>query len=144
MQSDQAGLFGLLGVAGAIGANIIGRLSEKKIAKFIGVTCIGITLISYLIFGFFSMNIWGMVIGVILFSLGVQGAQVFYQIKLFSLSEVERSRINTVFVVSNFIGGAVGSTLGALAWNNYGWNGVCIVGITAVIIALWIDSRIKS
>jgi predicted MFS family arabinose efflux permease len=144
MQSDQAGLFGLLGVAGALGANIIGRLSERKIAKFIGVTCIGITLLSYLIFGLFSINIWGMVIGVILLSLGVQGAQVFYQIKLYSLSDDERSRINTVFVVSNFIGAAAGSTLGAMAWTNYGWNGVCILGITAVLIALWINSRIKS
>lgn len=143
MQSDQAGLFGLLGVAGALGANIIGRLSERKFAKFIGVTCIGITLLSFLIFDFFSMNIWGIVIGVLLLSLGVQGSQVFYQIKLFSLNDDERSRINTVFVVSNFIGAAAGSTLGAMAWSNYGWNGVCILGIITVSIALLINSRLK-
>lgn len=144
MQSDQVGLFGLLGVVSAFGANIIGRLSEREIAKYIGLTCIVLTLISYLIFGLFSMNIWGMMIGIILLSLGVQGTQVFYQIKLFSLSDEERSRINTVFVMSNFIGAAAGSALSALAWNYFGWNGVFVLGLIAVLIALWINSRLKT
>jgi hypothetical protein len=67
--------------------------------------------------------------------LGVQGAGVLNQMRIYSLNDDERSRINTVFTVSNFIGGPAGSLLGALAWNLCNWSGVCIVGIIMIFIA---------
>lgn len=136
MHSNQIGLFGLLGAAGALGAPIIGRLNDKKNPKIVAVICSGIAIISYMIFYFLGMNILGLLLGVILLDLGIQGAQVSNQTRIYSLNQDERSRINTIFVVSNFIGAAVGSSLGSLAWNLYNWSGVCIAGLIMIAIAL--------
>jgi hypothetical protein len=68
--------------------------------------------------------------------LGAVGALVSNQTRIYSLNSGERSRINTIFVVSNFIGAAVGSSLGSLAWNLYNWSGVCVVGSIMIVIAL--------
>jgi len=46
----------------------------------------------------------GIIAGVIFLDLGLQGAQVSSQIRIYQVNADERSRINTVFVVSNFIG----------------------------------------
>jgi predicted MFS family arabinose efflux permease len=136
MHSNQIGLFGLFGAVGALGAPIIGRLNDKKNPKIVASICSGIGILSYLIFYFFGMNIFGVILGVVLLDLGIQGAQVSNQTRIYSLNQDERSRINTVFVVSNFIGAAVGSSLGSLVWNLYNWNGVCIAGLIMITIAL--------
>lgn len=136
MHSNQIGLFGLLGAAGALGAPIIGRLNDKKNPKIVSVICSSIGIISYLIFYFFGMNILGLILGVILLDLGIQGAQVSNQTRIYGLNQDERSRINTIFVVSNFLGAALGSSLGSLAWNLYNWSGVCSAGLIMITIAL--------
>lgn len=136
MHSNQIGLFGLLGAAGALGAPIIGRLNDKKNPKIVAVICSSISIISYLDFYFRGMNIFGLILGVILLDLGIQGAQVSNQTRIYGLNQDERSRINTIFVVSNFLGAALGSSLGSLAWNLYNWSGVCIAGLIMIAIAL--------
>lgn len=139
MNSNQIGLFGLFGVVGALGARIIGKLNDKKESKIIVRMCIIICLISYIILGFSSTYILGIILGVIVLDFGAQGAQVSNQTRIYSLSDEERSRINTVYIVSNFIWGAIGSSLGSLVWNLYKWNGVCILGIVIIVIALVVN-----
>lgn len=68
--------------------------------------------------------------------LGIQGSQISNQTRIFKLDPDARSRINTIFVVSNFIGASIGSSLGSLAWNLYNWSGVCVLGLIMIIIAL--------
>lgn len=144
MNSNQIGLFGLIGVVGALGASLIGRLNDKKDSKLIIRVCIILSIISYLIFKIFSLSIFGFIIGIILLDFGIQGAQVSNQTKVYSINPDERSRLNTVFVVSNFIGAASGSLLGSWAWNLYGWNGVCLVGLVMLTGALIINLFAKN
>lgn len=140
-ESYQIGLFGLLGVSGALGASLIGRLTDKKNPKTVVTGCTGIAIVAYLILSLFGMQIWGIIIGVILLDLGIQGAQISNSTIIYSINNDERSRLNCVFVVSNFIGAAVGSCLGALAWNLYHWEGVCTVGLAMLVIAFGISMK---
>ena len=39
------------------------------------------------------------------------------------------SRVNTVYMVLYFIGGALGSSSGGLAWHYFGWRGVTVLGL---------------
>lgn len=77
------------------------------------------------------------------FSIAVQGVSVLSQARLFALSNKERSRLNTVFVVNNFIFGAVGSALASLLWSNGGWSSVMIgsIIISLVSLVIWFFSR---
>ncbi|WAG67966.1 MFS transporter [Clostridium estertheticum] len=140
MNVNQVGLFGLFGVVGALGARIIGRLNDKKDSKIIIIICIITCIIAYIILSFFSFNVFGIILGVIILDFGIQGSQVSNQTIIYSLSgDDERSRINTVFIVSNFIGGAIGSSLGSLAWSLYNWSGVCVVGSAMILIAFVVN-----
>ena len=102
-----------------------------------------LSLIS-MIFGFaFSDSIIAIIIVAAVISVAVQGISVLSQARLFDLSNEERSRLNTVFVVSNFIFGAIGSALASLLWSMGGWSYVMTAAGTISLIALivWALSR---
>jgi predicted MFS family arabinose efflux permease len=143
MNSNQIGLFGLVGAVGALGARIIGNLNDKKDSRMLILGCIVSCVIAYAILGFASTSIFGIILGIIVLDFGIQGTMVSTQSLIYSLSDSERSRLNTVFVVSNFLGGALGSTLGAISWNLYQWTGVCVVGTTMLVIALVVNLKLK-
>jgi hypothetical protein len=57
------------------------------------------------------------------------------QSRIYALPAGLHSRLNTVFMVTYFVGGALGSVLGAVAWGALGWAGVCAVGFGALLLA---------
>ncbi|WP_160720556.1 MFS transporter [Bacillus sp. USDA818B3_A] len=132
--SEVTGLFGLVGVIGAAAAPFVGRLADRFSPKSMVGIFIIITLISYFFFGFLGSAVWGIVTGVILLDLGVQGAQVSNQTRIYSLVPEARSRLNTVFMVTYFLGGSLGSSLGSYAWNLWQWQGVCLTGGMLIVL----------
>ena len=55
-----------------------------------------------------------------------------------------RSRLNAVYVVTYFGGGAIGTAAGTWIYTRYGWSGVCALGAMFCLIALaglWKDHR---
>ncbi len=136
MGADVAGLFGLVGVTGAVAAPIVGRIADKKSPKFtVGIGII-IVIVSYLCFFVLGFKLWGLVIGVILLDLGVQSCQISNQARVHALSNEARNRINTVYMVSYFLGGSLGSFLSSFNYVHFGWTGVCILGLLTQLIAV--------
>ena len=90
-----------------------------------------------------SDSIVAVIIIAVVFSIAVQGISVLSQARLFALSNEERSRLNTVFVVFNFIFSAIGSALASFLWSWGGWSYVMMGGIIISLIAfvVWILSR---
>jgi predicted MFS family arabinose efflux permease len=136
--SEVAGAFGLVGAAGALGASVMGRLSDKGSAHRITTGSIALIVLSFIIFGVFSNSIIALVAGVILFDLGVQATHISNQTLIFTLRPDARNRLNTVYMVSYFIGGATGTLLATQAWNRYQWNGVVFIGLLLSSLALLI------
>jgi predicted MFS family arabinose efflux permease len=134
--SSVAGLFGLVGVVGAGIAPIAGRVADIRGARFtLGIALIT-TAASYVVFGLFGYSLLGLAAGVILLDFGVQGAHVSNQTRIYSLMPEARSRLNTVYMVCYFIGGSLGSTLGAYGWATGHWTGACIAGGGMALAAL--------
>jgi predicted MFS family arabinose efflux permease len=69
------------------------------------------------------------VIGIILVDLGLQVLHITNKNIILSKNPEARNRINTIYMVGFFIGGALGTSLGALAWQHYQWIGVSVLGI---------------
>lgn len=136
--TNIVGMFGLLGVSGALFSPLAGKISDKKGAKFTVGINIGIILISYLCFIAFGFKVWGLILGIVLLDMGVNSCNVANQTRIQSLSEEERNRITSVYMVSMFTGGAVGSYLGALMYNSFGWYGFCTIGIVTQMIATFV------
>ncbi|GHO43062.1 MFS transporter [Ktedonospora formicarum] len=133
--SEVAGLFGLVGVVGAVAASFVGRLADKMEArKTVGIALL-VLLLSFGIFWLTGQFIWGLIIGVILLDLGAQSNQVSNQTRIYSLNPEARSRLNTIYMVSYFIGGSLGSFLGTYGWSIAGWSGVCAVSLLLITVA---------
>ena len=138
MGAREAGLFGFAGVAGALAAPLIGKAADQKSPRFtVGIGVILSTL-AYLFFSFFGFHIWGLIVGVVVLDLGNQCGQVSNMARVQALGDRARSRNNTVFMFSYFIGGAAGSFLGTLSFQNFGWYGVCAVGLAFQLAAILI------
>jgi predicted MFS family arabinose efflux permease len=139
--SDAAGLFGLVGAFGAIAAGLMGRLSDKMDAFKLSFFTLLLILLSFIVFVFSAHSIIGLIIGVIILDMGVQATHISNQSIIFALNAEARNRINTIYMVSYFIGGALGTFIVSLLWGKYNWAGVCAAGIalslTAIIIHLF-------
>ncbi|CAM3601944.1 MFS transporter [Pontibacter korlensis] len=134
--SDVAGAFGLVGAGGAVMASVTGKLSDKYDTRYIQAATLAMVIISYIVFGFFSYSIAGLVIGVILLDLGLQGSHISNQTLIFSLNPEARNRLNTVYMFTYFMGGATGTILASQAWQLWRWNGVVLVGLVFSSLAL--------
>ena len=139
----QIGLVSLAGLVAAVAGLGLGKLQDKGLS----VPALGIFIILSLVTmigGYlFSDSILAIVLIAAVFSIAVQGISVLSQARLFALSDEERSRLNTVFVVNNFLFGAVGSALALFLWAQGGWSYVMIGAILISLMALivWIFSR---
>lgn len=134
--SAVAGLFGLVGVVGAFSASIVGRLADRFPVRSATGIALLIVLFSFLCMWLIGYWLWGLILGVILLDLGTQAAHVSNQTRIYSLNPDARNRLNTVYMVTGFIGGALGSFLGTWGWSLAGWNGVCSVGSLMLAAAL--------
>ncbi|MEY8000292.1 MFS transporter [Clostridium sp. Mt-5] len=136
MGSKAAGLFALLGISGVIAAPIMGRLSDRKSTEFAVGVSIFFAVTGFVVLFIFGSKIIGLILGLILLDLGTQSGQVSNQTRVHSLSPESRNRLNTVFMVAYFTGGALGSFVGTYSWNLYGWKGVCTAGLTFLTVAV--------
>jgi len=132
--SDVTGAFGLLGVAGALAAAFVGKLSDKIDKGRIILYSALLLIVSWVIFLFSGNSIIGLIIGVVLVDLGLQALHITNQNIIFSKNPEARNRVNTIYMVGFFIGGALGTTLGAYAWEHFEWTGVSILGISLSLI----------
>jgi predicted MFS family arabinose efflux permease len=132
--AQAAGLLGLVGAAGAAGAPLIGRLADKRGARFtIGLSLI-LLFVSYVALGLTGKMLIGLIAGVLLMDFGTQACHVSNQTRIYGLAADARSRVNMFYMVCYFAGGAAGSMLGAYSWKLYGWGGVC--GFCVLVVAL--------
>ncbi len=131
-----AGLFGLVGAAGVLFAPWAGRLTDRRGPAFTVTLAILVSIGSYMVFDLAGYGVWGLVAGVILLDLGVQAGHVANQTRIYALVPEARSRLNTVYMVTYFLGGSLGSALGAYGWTHWRWNGVCAAGAAQLVAAL--------
>jgi len=74
---------------------------------------------------FFQQSLLALVLGVLLLDVGAQALQVTNVALIYTLGDESlHSRINTVYMTSFFIGGALGTSVGILCWQFGGWTWV--------------------
>ena len=132
-----AGAFGIVGLAGVGAANISGRLIDRygrRLGLFIGLTC---CVVAYGIL-LANLSLITLVAGVLLLDFGMSVANVANQSMILGLDTQATSRINTIYVTSIFLGGAMGSAVASAAWAHSGWPAVCAFGFAVALLAFGI------
>jgi predicted MFS family arabinose efflux permease len=122
------GLFGLAGVAGALAASVAGRLADRGRGGIALTACLVATLVSWALLAAGSSSLVALIAGIALLDLGVQGAQISNQTRIYALAPEARSRLTTAYMVAFFLGGVVGSLLSATVYGAAGWDATCALG----------------
>ncbi len=134
--ASVVGSFGLAGAVGALAAAKVGKLQKYLDINRIIFYSLLIVLGSWAFTYFAGETYWGLIVGVILVDLGVQSSHIMNQTNYFMIKSNAVNRLNTVYMVSYFIGGSLGTWTASLAWQQAQWAGVCTVGATMGVLAL--------
>ncbi|HEY4186573.1 MAG TPA: MFS transporter [Polyangia bacterium] len=126
--SKTAGLFGVIGVVGVAVAPIVGRLAGRVRPTLINQVGLAAVLAGFVVFGAGAHSLVRLGLGVVLLDAGVQASHLANQTIVFGLNPTLRNRLNAVYMVTYFVGGALGTAAAALAWERAGWTGVSILG----------------
>jgi predicted MFS family arabinose efflux permease len=122
------GLFGLVGAAGALCANFAGRWADQGLTRLTTLAFAVCTGVAFLPLWWGRHSLTMLIIGIVVMDVGVQGLQVTNQSMIYRSSHETRSRVTSAYMVCYFAGGALGSALGAEAYSQHGWAGVCVFG----------------
>ncbi len=120
-RSDTIGLFGVLAIAGALASSLFGRLADKRNPAKAQLLTIGLMVVSVLCVQWLPHSAAALIVATVLLDVGVQATQVTNLAQIYALDETAHSRINTVYMTTMFIGGAIGTYAGVLAWTMGGW-----------------------
>lgn len=134
--SDVAGSLGLFGIAGALAATLVGQASGKVNKNKLIAIATFLMIVSWGVFGMGDSTYIGIIVGIILLDMGLQAMHVTNQTIVLSSHPEAANRLNTVYMVSYFIGGSIGTFVGGKAWGAYGWNGVVFTGAFFVSLCL--------
>ncbi|PGB64860.1 MFS transporter [Bacillus wiedmannii] len=134
------GAFGLAGVAGALAATKAGQLADKGLGQRTTGIALLLLVLSWLLIKSINHSLLLLVFGIILLDLAVQAVHVTNQSMLFTVRTEVRSRLIASYMIFYSIGSATGAILSTNTYAKYGWDGVCILGVSVSACALlfWI------
>ena len=139
--TTAAGLFGLAGIGGALAAPLIGHITDRSGPRFADFIALNLGVLSFILLFVAGRHLAGLIVGIVLLDLATQTNLVSNQTRIYSLVPEAANRLNTVFMSSYFVGGAVGAGVGALVWNYSGWFGLCALGAILFALALFVLLR---
>jgi predicted MFS family arabinose efflux permease len=140
LSQTSIALFALVGVAGAVSAPYAGKAADKGWTR--GATYIAMisSAVSFFISHLFAPGstsaLAALVFSAILLDAGITANLVLGQREIFTLPAEFRSRLNGLYIATIFIGGGIGSTLGAWAYARGGWELTSWVGFAMPMAAL--------
>ena len=129
------GVVTLAGVFGTLSTTKIGKIADQ--GHTLSLTWIGLLtlIVSWFFLYFGGQSLLSYMIGYGVISLGLTIVHTSNQNIIFRLRPDAKSRINSIYMTSYFIGGACGSALGVYAWHHGGWKMTCIAGVSLVLCA---------
>jgi predicted MFS family arabinose efflux permease len=139
-KSDLIGLFGLAAAAGALAAPLVGGAADKRNPRIAIGYGLGLLFISFVIFYIFDTSVVGLIVGIVLLDLAMQGIHVSNQSRVYALIPGARNRLNTVYMTVSFTGTSLGSFIGLYVWERADWKGVCVTGMILASLAFVVYS----
>lgn len=134
--SSIAGSFGLVGMVGALMAALVGTIAKRVSYFRLTTYFILLFIASWVIFYGAGNTYAGLIVGVVILDVAMQALHIMNQSSIFTLHPKANNRLNTVYMTTYFIGGATGTYLAALAWQQWQWNGILLVGFGFSFLAL--------
>ncbi|SCX31645.1 Inner membrane transport protein YnfM [Agrobacterium sp. DSM 25558] len=147
LSQAQIALFALAGAAGAVAAPIAGRMADRgwTWAATLGALLAGMAsfLITHIAPEGSHLALALLVVAAIVLDFAVTTNLVLGQRAIFTLGAEFRSRLNGIFMATFFMGGAVGSAVGAWAYSQGQWTAASWLGfaLPAMAFACFLTER---
>ncbi|TIM98442.1 MAG: MFS transporter [Mesorhizobium sp.] len=136
LSHTEIGLFGLAGVAGALGARWTGGLVDRGRGQLVTGFSLLLMMAAWLPIAFMGMSLWLLIAGIVMLDLAIQAVHVTNQSLIFARRPDARSRLVGGYMIFYSIGSALGSIASTMAYGAMGWNGVCVLGAGIGLLAL--------
>jgi predicted MFS family arabinose efflux permease len=137
LSQTAVAVFSLVGAMGATSAPIAGRLADAGHAHRATAIALALAAISYLPAMLLpGLGVFGLAGTGLLLDFAVQMNMVLGQREIYLLDPKSRNRLNSIYMTSVFVGGAVGSAIASTLYKHGGWTWVAVAGMLAPLLAL--------
>ena len=130
------GIFALVGAAGAAAAPIGGRLGDRGLGRAGSGVALALAAASMLLAALGHRNLILLAAGAVLLDLAVQCHGSMSQHEIYALRDDARARINTVYMGTTFVGGAIASACAGALDTAYGFAGAAAFAAALPVLGL--------
>jgi predicted MFS family arabinose efflux permease len=134
------GAFGLIGLVGLSVSPHLGALVDRIGAHNIASAGALTVTVAFAFVAAGGRSLAWLVVGMALLDLGNRASFIANQARIYALRPEARSRLNTVFMVSYFLGGAFGAALGGVGALHGGWLGLAAIGVLPSLAAVAVNA----
>jgi predicted MFS family arabinose efflux permease len=136
-------VFALIGAAGAATAPIAGRLGDAGHSAGARIAALVLAIAAMALAGLGASSLILLALAGILLDFAVQTHQVLSLRDIYALRADARARINSIYMTSVFVGGAITSAATGALLDAWGWTGVTISAaiLPAVGALIWLEGR---
>ncbi|MFB4394578.1 MULTISPECIES: MFS transporter [unclassified Pseudomonas] len=135
------GLLGLAAAFGILASPRIGALADHLGTPRTLMLGVAALLVGFALVAAGGHSLVALIAGMVLLDLGNRAGLLANQARIYALRAEARSRLNTVFMGSYFLGGATGAAIGSYGAHHGGWAGLALVGavftVGAGLINAW-------
>lgn len=138
--SAAIGAFGLVALLGIAASPRIGALVDRLDARTMLLAGAVALAIGFAFVAAGGRGLGWLIVGMVLLDFGNRAGLVANQARVYALRPEARSRLNTVFMGSYFLGGAAGAALGSYGAHRGAWIGLAAVGALLALAAAAINT----
>jgi predicted MFS family arabinose efflux permease len=138
------GLFGLVGLAGALAAQAAGRLADRGRHHRSTGGFFATMLVAWALIAAGRTSLAALITGIALLDLGIQGAQITNQSVIYALAPSARSRLTTAYMTALFAIAAISSAAASATYEAAGWGAVSTLGaaLAGAGVLAWICEQL--
>ena len=133
--------FALAGAAGAAIAPVAGKWADRGLARqrtaLAFVVCAG----AFALAGVGRNHVLLLGLAAILIDASVQVTVLLGSWRIYQIDPAARARLNSAYIATFFVGGALGSLIGSILYHSGGWTSVVVFGAALPLLALLLWTR---
>lgn len=139
----QVGLFALAGAGGALIAPVAGRWADRGLVRPMTAAAFVAAALALGLAGVGRHSVIALGAAAVLLDMAAQTTMILGQQVIYQLDGQARARLNSAFMATFFVGGAVGSQAGSYAYHAGGWTAATLFGAALPVLALlyWLTER---
>ncbi|MDF2474133.1 MAG: transporter [Anaerocolumna sp.] len=133
--SAVVGIFGFLGIAGALAAGYSGKLTNSKNVSLWNLSALGIMFLSFLILGMGWSKLVIIIMVTFTLDVGSRMNMTINQGRIYKLNPQNHSRLNSIYMVGYYLGGSIGSWISTMVYHSFHVFGITVVSSFILFLA---------